>query len=281
MASSADLYNVLGVGRAASTAEIRKAYHNKAKELHPDKNPGNEAAFREVAEAYQILTDDQQRRNYDATGSVKPPETHFDPRDLFQHVFATFFAGTGLFEAMAASPAGGAFFIPFASMNGGGGERSFLMEMRQQQMRLQQQQQGRGKSFGEKVTRRLDGERNVYIITRTRTREDGTVESEEHEEPGPEAERKVPPPAKSKPIATVREEAFSWAAFKSVFYKFVVDEGLPEMDYESENVMDGLDELALANLNELLAGRWKERKAKVSQFKRGTLRELFEHIHGK
>jgi curved DNA-binding protein CbpA len=277
MASSMDLYNVLGVGRAASTAEIRKAYHNKAKELHPDKNPGNEAAFREVAEAYQILTDEQLRRNYDATGSVKPPETHFDPRDLFQHVFATFFAGTGLFEAMAASPAGGSFFIPFSSMNGGGaGERSFMVEMRQQQM---QQQQGRGKSFGEKVTRRLDGERNVYIITRTRTRDDGTVETEEHEEPGPEAERKAAP-VKPK-IVSAKQEAFSWAAFKSMFYKFVADEGLPKMDYESDDVMDGLDELALASLNELLAGRWKERKAKVSQFKSGTLRQLYEHVGGK
>lgn len=66
-------YSLLGVSKRASLRDIKTAYRRKAKETHPDKNPeqgGEEAArrFREVAEAYEVLSDTNARREYDRTG---------------------------------------------------------------------------------------------------------------------------------------------------------------------------------------------------------------------
>src|SRR3979411_790117 len=64
-----DFYKSLGVASDASDAEIKKAYRKLAKALHPDKNPDNPAAeqrFKDVSEAYSVLSDDEQRREYDA-----------------------------------------------------------------------------------------------------------------------------------------------------------------------------------------------------------------------
>ncbi len=66
-----DYYEVLGVGRDASQPEIKKAFRALALKLHPDKNPGDkeaEARFKEVAEAYDVLGDDQKRQTYDRFG---------------------------------------------------------------------------------------------------------------------------------------------------------------------------------------------------------------------
>ena len=63
-----DYYAVLGVSKDASTADIKKAYRKLARELHPDKNPGDTAAeqrFKEVSEAYDVLSDDKRRKEYD------------------------------------------------------------------------------------------------------------------------------------------------------------------------------------------------------------------------
>jgi DnaJ-class molecular chaperone len=59
----------LGVGKEASSSEIKKAYYNKARELHPDKG-GDPEKFKEVQKAYEILSDDNRRGLYDATGST-------------------------------------------------------------------------------------------------------------------------------------------------------------------------------------------------------------------
>ena len=60
------LYEVLDVPRDAKTPDIKRAYKKKALELHPDKNPNGEAAFKCLSKAYQVLSDKNARRGYDA-----------------------------------------------------------------------------------------------------------------------------------------------------------------------------------------------------------------------
>jgi molecular chaperone DnaJ len=66
-----DYYEVLGVARNAGADDLKKAYRKKALEYHPDKNPGDKAAeekFKEAAEAYDVLSDDDKRARYDRYG---------------------------------------------------------------------------------------------------------------------------------------------------------------------------------------------------------------------
>ena len=68
-----DFYSELGVTKTADSAEIKKAYRKLARDLHPDKNPGNKRAedkFKAVSEAYDVLSDDTKRKEYDEARSL-------------------------------------------------------------------------------------------------------------------------------------------------------------------------------------------------------------------
>ena len=77
MAEKRDYYEVLGLQKGASAEEIKKAYRKLAKENHPDLHPGDKACeerFKEINEAYEILSDDDKRAKYDQFGHAA-----FDP----------------------------------------------------------------------------------------------------------------------------------------------------------------------------------------------------------
>ena len=70
---AADFYSILGVEREASADEVKKGYRKRARELHPDANPDDPEAedkFKELSRAYEVLSDPQQRANYDRFGEA-------------------------------------------------------------------------------------------------------------------------------------------------------------------------------------------------------------------
>jgi len=86
---------VLGVERDATQDQIKHAYRHLALQYHPDKNPGSDAAakFRELAEAYAVLSDDTRRKEYDTTGHAGVSE-RWSPDDLMRDfLFGDFFGG--------------------------------------------------------------------------------------------------------------------------------------------------------------------------------------------
>ncbi|MEK9176854.1 MAG: DnaJ domain-containing protein, partial [Patescibacteria group bacterium] len=65
-----DYYSILGIDRKASSEDIKKAFRKRAHQYHPDKKGGNEAKFKELSEAYAVLSDDKKRAEYDSYGRV-------------------------------------------------------------------------------------------------------------------------------------------------------------------------------------------------------------------
>lgn len=77
-----DYYGILGVSRTASADEIKRAYRKLAHQHHPDKSGGDEAKFKQVNEAYQVLSNEEKRRQYDQFGQTfeQTGGAGFDPR---------------------------------------------------------------------------------------------------------------------------------------------------------------------------------------------------------
>jgi len=99
-----DYYDILGVQRTASSEEVKSAFRRMAKQYHPDRNPGDaecEQKFREAAEAYEVLSDEEKRRRYDRYGhaGLEGAGVHDfrSAEDIFSSAFHEFFGGSGLF----------------------------------------------------------------------------------------------------------------------------------------------------------------------------------------
>ncbi len=141
-----DYYAILGVSRDADAGAIKKAYRKLAMEHHPDKNPGDKKAeekFKEIAEAYSVLSDPQKRRQYDQWGSEGmrgggagaggfDPRGFGDPFDIFREVF------------------GGGFGDIFG-MGGGGGRRSTVQRGTDLQVRLKLDLEEIGRGASKKI----------------------------------------------------------------------------------------------------------------------------------
>ena len=95
-----DYYEVLGVARDASDADLKRAYRQLAMQYHPDRNPGNREAeerFKQVSEAYAVLCDPEKRAQYDRFGTVGPMGSGFEQGfgTLFEDIFENFFGAAG------------------------------------------------------------------------------------------------------------------------------------------------------------------------------------------
>ncbi len=106
---SKDYYEILGVDRDAGKDEIKKAYRKKAKKFHPDRNPDKadwaREKFKEISEAYEVLADEDKKRNYDRYGEAGVRDQYFGDQGFtwndFSHredvndIFSEFFGGRG------------------------------------------------------------------------------------------------------------------------------------------------------------------------------------------
>ncbi|MBI2052776.1 MAG: molecular chaperone DnaJ [Candidatus Ryanbacteria bacterium] len=130
-----DYYEILGVNKSATKEEIKKAYRKLAHQFHPDKKGGNEAKFKEVNEAYQVLSDNAKRAQYDQFGKAGAGSWDFgsfrgfediDMGDIFETFFAGGFGNTGVRRGRDISIE---IEIPFAESVFGGERRVLIRKL--------------------------------------------------------------------------------------------------------------------------------------------------------
>ena len=154
MAAFKDYYDILGVPKTATQKEIKSAFRKKAAKLHPDRNPDDPTAedkFKEVNEAYTVLSDEEKRGFYDQYGTAdgRPPfnpgqpgaggqaYTNINPEDVagFSDFFQTLFGGNfGGGSTFTYSTRGG---DPFGTFQTGQGQQGFPPQGRMRQPRPQ------------------------------------------------------------------------------------------------------------------------------------------------
>ncbi len=120
MSTKRDYYEILGVSKTATPEEIKKAYRKVAIQFHPDKNPDNKEAeekFKEAAEAYEILSDENKRAQYDRFGHSRPGAGGFGGQNMnMEDIFSQF---GDIFGSGGGSP----FDSFFGGSSRGGGRR--------------------------------------------------------------------------------------------------------------------------------------------------------------
>ena len=90
---SKDYYSILCVNKDENESEIKKSYRKLSKQYHPDLNPNNKEAeekFKDIAEAYSVLSDPEKRSNYDRFGSADGRGNPFGGMDM-DDIFSSFF----------------------------------------------------------------------------------------------------------------------------------------------------------------------------------------------
>ena len=119
--NTGDYYNILGVDKKAPLNEIKKAYRKLAFKYHPDKNQGNKEAeehFKEINEAYAVLSDPQKRQQYGLMGSAKFHQS-YSPEDIFKGF--NFGDLRDIFDGFGQSSGVRGFDVLFSNISGGRG----------------------------------------------------------------------------------------------------------------------------------------------------------------
>lgn len=162
-----DFYEILGISKGASEAEIKKAYRKKAIEYHPDKNPGDKEAeekFKKAAEAYEVLSDPNKKARYDqyghqafeGAGGFGGGGMNMD--DIFSQ-FGDIFGG--------AFGGGGGGFSGFGGFGGGGGRRTLKGSNLRIRVKLSLEEIANGVEKKIKVKRKKVAEGTTYTTCNT------------------------------------------------------------------------------------------------------------------